>query len=165
MNWNNPEARKHLAAVVGEIARKYPVDGIHFDFVRYPARMGPGTPGAGYDPVSVKSFQDETGRKPAEHTKEWDEWRARQITSAIRECRGEIKKVRPGTLVSAAVLGAWNLSYGRVFSGYRGWLESDLLDFVVLMSYFKDPVQNWQSVINARETADSRRIVLGLYLP
>ena len=165
INWNNPEARKHLAAVVGEIVRRYQIDGIHYDFVRYPARMGPNTPGAGYDPVSVRSFQDKTGRKPAEHTREWDEWRIKQITTALKKCREEIKKTRPGIVVSAAVLGAWNLAYGRTFSSYRNWLESDLLDFVVLMSYFKDPVQNWQSVINARETVDSRRIVLGLYLP
>jgi hypothetical protein len=40
-------------------------------------------------------------------------------------------------------------------------LESNVLDFAVLMSYYKDPVQIWQSVLNAREIADSRRIVAG----
>jgi len=165
INWGHPDAQQHLAKVVGEIARRYAVDGIHYDFIRYPARMGPRTPGAGYDPISIRRFQEETGRQPAEHTREWDEWRLEQITAVLKSCREEVKRERPDAAVSAAVLAAWNLGYGRNFTGYRSWLESDLLDFAVLMSYYKDPVQNWQSVINAREIADSRRIVLGLYMP
>ncbi|MCX5796001.1 MAG: family 10 glycosylhydrolase [Elusimicrobia bacterium] len=165
INWNHPDAQRHLVQVIAELSRRYAVDGIHYDFARYPAHMGPRTPGAGYDPVSIRRFQEETGRQPAEHTQEWDEWRLKQITAVLGSCREEIKRARPAAAVSAAVLAAWNLGYGRNFTGYRGWLQSNLLDFAVLMSYFKDPTQNWQSVINARETADSRRIVLGLYMP
>ena len=33
-----PEVRAHVAAIVGEIAAEYPVDGIHLDYVRYPSK-------------------------------------------------------------------------------------------------------------------------------
>lgn len=165
INWNHPEVKKHLVAVVGELLKRYPVDGVHFDFMRYPGRMGPKTPGAGYDEASVKRFRAETGREPAEHTRAWDEWRFLNVTSVLQACRDEAKRVRPGIPVSAAALAAWNLAYGRAMTGYRRWLYDDVIDFVVLMSYFKDPAQIWQSVFNARETADARRVALGLYLP
>ena len=32
----HPAAQDHTAAVIGEIAAKYPVDGIHLDYVRFP---------------------------------------------------------------------------------------------------------------------------------
>lgn len=165
LNWNHPEVKKHLVAVVSELVKRYAVDGVHFDFVRYPGRMGPKTSGAGYDALSVKQFRAATGKEPAEFTREWDEWRFARVTGVLKACRDEIKRVRPGTPVSAASLAAWNLAYGRAVTGYRRWLKDDVLDFVVLMSYFPDATQIWQSVINARETADSRRVVVGLYLP
>lgn len=162
INWGHSEAQKHLAKVSGEIARRYRVDGIHFDFVRFPARMGPRTVGVGYDPVSVGRFKAETGREPAEHTQAWDEWRFAQVTATLKSCHEAILRARPATAVSAAVLAAWNLAYGRNFTGYRGWIDSGLLDFAVLMSYYKDRTQIWQSVLNAREIVDSRRVVMGL---
>ncbi len=45
----HPAAQDHTAAVIGEIASKYPVDGIHLDYVRFPnedfdlQRLGDGT--------------------------------------------------------------------------------------------------------------------------
>src|SRR6188474_675322 len=33
----HPAAQDHTAAVIGEIAAKYPVDGIHLDYVRFPS--------------------------------------------------------------------------------------------------------------------------------
>ena len=164
-NWNDPGFQKHLVAVVGELASRYPVDGVHFDFARYPARMGPRVVGVGYDAASIARFEKETGQKPAEHTRAWDEWRLAQVGRTLKACRDEIKRRRPKALVSAAVLAAWNLGYGRNSTAYRRWLNDGTLDFAVLMSYFKDRAQIRQSVINARETADSRRVVLGLYMP
>ena len=32
----HPAAQDHTAAVIGEIAAKYPVDGVHLDYVRFP---------------------------------------------------------------------------------------------------------------------------------
>jgi uncharacterized lipoprotein YddW (UPF0748 family) len=164
INWSHPEAQDHLVRVVSEIVDRYPVDGVHFDFVRYPARMGPRTAGVGYDPVSLARFRAETGQEPAEHTKAWDSWRLEQITRVLTRCREEVKRRRPQASVSAAVLGAWNLAYGRNSTDYRGWLETGVLDFAALMAYYDKPDWVWQSVINARERAAGHRILLGLGL-
>lgn len=164
INWGHPDAQKHLIAVVTELVDRYPVDGVHFDFVRYPARMGPRTSGVGYDPVSVARFRRDTGLAPAEHTRAWDQWRTDRITEVLTACRDAIKRRRPGADVSAAVLGAWNLAYGRNFTDYRGWLDSGVLDYAVLMSYYKDPLWVRHSALNALERAGGKRVVLGLQL-
>ena len=165
VNWGHPELQKHLVEVVREVADRYAVDGIHLDFARFPARMGPRTPGAGYDPVSVARFKQDTGLEPAEHTREWDDWRTDQVGAVVKDVYWAVKGKHPRMDVSIAALGAWNLAAGRNFTSYRRWLEAGIIDFAVLMSYYKDTTWIWESVVNAGEVADPRRIVLGLFLP
>ena len=50
-----PEIREYLAAIVGEIAAEYPVDGIHLDYVRYPSNWH------GYHPRALARYRAETG--------------------------------------------------------------------------------------------------------
>jgi uncharacterized lipoprotein YddW (UPF0748 family) len=161
VEWGNPELRAHMAAVAAELVERYPVDGIHFDFVRYPARMGPRTTGVGYDPISVAAFKAETGLAPSEHTRAWDEWREAQVGLGLRAIRDAVKAKRPSIEVSAAVLAAWNLAEGRNFTAYRRWTEDGILDFAVLMDYFPDPSWVYQGLVNAVETLDPKRIVAG----
>ncbi|MBI5201597.1 MAG: family 10 glycosylhydrolase [Elusimicrobia bacterium] len=164
-NWGHPELQKHLVAVAREVADRYAVDGIHLDFVRFPARMGPRTPGAGYGDAAVARFKKDTGLEPAEHTREWDEWRTDRVGETVKDIYWAVKGSHPRMDVSAAALGAWNLAAGRNFTGYRRWLEAGILDFAVLMSYYKDTTWIWESAINAGELVDPRRVVLGLFLP
>ena len=161
VEWANPELRAHLAAAAAELVERYPVDGLHYDFVRYPARMGPRTPGVGYDPASVALFKKETGHMPVEHERAWDEWREAQVGAGLRAIHDAVKAKRPGVEVSAAVLAAWSLAEGRNMTAYRRWTDAGILDFAVLMSYFPDPSWIQQSLLNAVETLDPRRVVAG----
>ncbi|MBI5245653.1 MAG: family 10 glycosylhydrolase [Elusimicrobia bacterium] len=147
VEWADPDLRAHLAAVAGEVASRYPVDGVHLDFVRYPARMGPRTPAA--------------GKGPATHTREGDEWREAQVTAGLRGVRDAVKAARPGTPVSAAVLAAWSLAEGRNFTAYRRWVEDGTLDFAVLMDYFPDVAWVRQALQNSVETLDPSRVIAG----
>ncbi|MBI4346592.1 MAG: family 10 glycosylhydrolase [Elusimicrobia bacterium] len=166
VNWGHPDLQRHLIDVAREVAERYDVDGVHLDFVRFPARMGPRTPGVGYDEVSVARFKEATGGlEPREHDRAWDEWRADQITEVVKGAYWAVKGLRPRVDVSAAALGAWNLAAGRAFTSYRRWLHDGILDFAVPMSYFKDPSWIWQSALAASELSDPRRVVLGLFLP
>ncbi|MFV1980770.1 MAG: glycoside hydrolase family 10 protein, partial [Rhodothermia bacterium] len=48
-----PEVKKHIHDVFMEIVENYDVDGIHYDFVRYPSEVGDWA----YNPVSVERFK------------------------------------------------------------------------------------------------------------
>src|SRR6185436_12132737 len=55
----NPEVRRHLRDVVRDIVTRYPVDGIHLDYVRNPE------PDVGYDVGTRTAFMRELGIDPA----------------------------------------------------------------------------------------------------
>ncbi|WP_408007434.1 glycoside hydrolase family 10 protein [Pseudalkalibacillus sp. A8] len=118
----HPEVKDHLCDVYMEVIEKYDVDGIHFDFIRYPARMGPDTPGVGYNEVSVSRFREETGLEPEQYSKAWDQWRADQITDIVSRIYHGTKERRSEVEVSASVLAAWDLGLGRVFQDWRKWM-------------------------------------------
>src|SRR5829696_3816977 len=60
-----PEVRTRLARVAADIARRYDVDGIHLDRIRYPGPLW------SYDTVSRKEF----GMAPSLHPAEWKDYR------------------------------------------------------------------------------------------
>ncbi|MBN1595468.1 family 10 glycosylhydrolase [candidate division FCPU426 bacterium] len=164
VDWGNLAFREHIAAVVKEVAEQYPVDGIHLDFVRYPARMGPMTPGPGYNADTVARFRRETGAEPVEHTRAWDQWRTNQVLETIQCIQKSLKSSSRPVPLSAAVLSSWDLGYGRSWTDFRRALETEALDFAVLMSYHANKDLVWKSILNATESADPQRIVLGLGL-
>ena len=60
----HPAAAAYLAGIYVDIVRNYAVDGIHFDYVRYPEtdeRLPHGA-GVGYNAVNLARFQRATGR-------------------------------------------------------------------------------------------------------
>jgi uncharacterized lipoprotein YddW (UPF0748 family) len=158
----HPEVQDYLYSVYMEVVEKYDVDGIHFDFIRYPARMGPNTPGVGYGEVPVSRFKAETGLDPEQYSKEWDQWRAKQITTIVSRIYKGTKERKSDVEVSASVLAAWDLGLGRVFQDYRKWMEMGILDFVMPMSYSKSNATVWKDTTDALQVTDSGRVVVGL---
>jgi hypothetical protein len=119
-------------------------------------------PGHGYNEANLKRFKAETGGEAVEHTREWDEWRTKQVVDTIDGIRKAIASSRHVVPLSAAALGAWDLGYGRSWTDYRKALELGKLDFVVLMSYYSDDAWVWKSILNSVEVADAKRVIVGL---
>ena len=150
----HPAARDHLVSVYLDIVRRYDVDGIHFDYIRYPETEGPALPrGAdvGYNPVSVARFQRATGRTdvPAPDDEAWIGWRRQQVTQLMRRISIEARAIKPRIKVSAAAI-AWGrppssladfenvAPMQRVFQNWQGWLAEGLLDLAVPMNYARE---------------------------
>ena len=150
----HPAARDHLVSVYLDIVRRYDVDGIHFDYIRYPETEGPALPrGAdvGYNPVSVARFQRATGRSdvPLPDDEAWIRWRRQQVTQLMRRIAIEARAVKARIKVSAATI-AWGrppesladfenvAPMQRVFQDWQGWLAEGLLDLAVPMNYARE---------------------------
>ena len=78
-----PEAVDHLEAVVRELVRAYPVDGLHFDFIRYPG------PTWDYSRAALEAFRQVHGTQallggPAQDPAAWDDYRRRTRDRAAR---------------------------------------------------------------------------------
>lgn len=131
--------REHNAAVAEEIARKYDVDGIHLDYIRYPGKD------FGYSDTALARYYAETGAtgRPEPTDAKWLEWRRQQVTEQVRLIRQKVKAVKPKVVLSAATI-AWGdcpddfrsaTPYIKVCQDWREWLEAGLLDANVPMNY------------------------------
>ncbi len=142
LDWLNPavesNADRELASLV-EIAKTYPVDGIHLDYIRYPGVD------ADFSRASRAAFERASGRRVAawptdvrnggDRAREFGEWRAAVITEFVRRVRRELNAARPGIQLSAAVYA--NQPDCRISIGqdWGLWLKEGLVDFVVPMNY------------------------------
>ena len=158
----HPAARDHLVAVYLDIVRRYDVDGIHFDYIRYPETDGPALPrgaNVGYNPVSVARFQKATGRTdvPEPGDEPWMGWRREQVTQLVRRISIEARAIKPKIKVSAALIPWGRPPAGpadfanvapmqRIFQDWQSWLVEGLLDLAVPMNYARerdDRVRGW----------------------
>jgi uncharacterized lipoprotein YddW (UPF0748 family) len=141
----HPGVREHLANVVREIVTRYPVDGIHLDYIRQPSVA------IGYDPTTRAQFALLHGADPAafgllpwaERARMdslWGAFQEEQVTAIVRAVRDTLNAVRPGITLSAAVL-ADTLGARRTNrQAWSAWLRDGLLDRAFAMCY-APPVQ------------------------
>jgi uncharacterized lipoprotein YddW (UPF0748 family) len=152
---SHPEVRRRLHDLFMDVARRYDVDGVQFDFIRYPSADFCYCAGCltrfkravrPLLPPDVRAALDQrVGRLvyPQVLSRRWAGWRREQITSLVRWIYRDLKALRPELLVSADVI-AWG-SYPGSFAeseAYRllgqdwyGWLREGILDVVVPMTY------------------------------
>ncbi len=157
----HPAAAAYLADIYVNIVRNYAVDGIHFDYIRYPeteARLPRGA-GVGYNPVNLERFRRATGRHdtPAPGDEQWMAWRRQQVTNLVRRVAIESKAINPRITISAALIPWGAPPHGekdfadvapmqRIFQDWHQWMRDGLLDLGVPMNYARetdDRVRRW----------------------
>jgi uncharacterized lipoprotein YddW (UPF0748 family) len=122
-----------------EVARNYAVDGIHFDYIRYPDGRHC------FCPPCRERFEHATGtavaKWPADvqvkgvRREEWIKWCQENINTVVRTTSEEVRKVRPGIKVSAAVFRQWDQDSRTIMQDWKLWCERGWLDFVCPMNY------------------------------
>ena len=129
-----PDVHQYISAIVMDILRRYNVDGIHFDYIRYPEGAVPH--GYSHDAISVKRFND-----PNENPLrlDWSDWQREQLNHFISLIYNQINDFKPEVKLSAAVIGSytrggWN-AYNAVYQDGRRWAELGKIDFLTPMIY------------------------------
>ncbi len=134
-----PAVKEYLHDVFLQIVRDYPVDGLHFDYVRYPAEVGDWV----YNPASVDSFKAHYGDypdpTPDRYPVQWAEWKRSQITEIVESVYRDVKVVNPGATVSAAVIHDWPRAHNDYAQDARRWLTRGILDATTPMLYQYTP--------------------------
>jgi len=127
-----------------EVARKYDVDGLHFDYIRYPGGE------CCYCDGCRQRFQADTGLKVANWPKQcysgdlkpqYRDWRCRQITRLVAAVHEEAKKIKPRIKTSAAVFGRYPDCREGVGQDWVAWIDAGLLDFVCPMDYTQSDLE------------------------
>jgi uncharacterized lipoprotein YddW (UPF0748 family) len=155
--------RAHLVAVAREIVAGYDVDGVHLDYVRYPSAQSGYTPAA-RDEFVRRYHVDPVTIPPADlaMVRAWQSFRAEQVTAFVRGVRAAIDSVRPGTLLSAAVIPDPADAYMRCGQDWPRWLNEGVLDFAAPMCYGTRWSTVDRQVRRSRAAAPKRPIYAGI---
>ncbi len=151
-----PEVREHLANVFKEVAVNYPnVDGIHLDYIRYPARNEVGrNRDFSYDKPTVDAFRKKFKKYPNPDLKEWQQFKCEQVAETIRAIRTSIRDASPTMQLSSTCVADIDHATGETGQDVRIWVENDLVDTLIPMVYK-------QSTPEIRDLLDSFEEFLG----
>lgn len=172
----HPAAQDHTTAVIGEIAAKYDVDGIHLDYVRFPNED------FDYSPAAMEQFKasilpdlsDREKREAAARAlldpaaypnlfpERWNDFRRSRLTSLVIKIRTAVKAARPDAIVSAAVVPDAQQAFDHRLQDWRGWIDQSLLDVVCPMAYTADADTFQKQIAAARAYAGSRPVWAGI---
>ena len=148
----NSKVRDHIYRIWMDILKKYPVDGMHFDYIRL------ASPDFDYSRTSIENFHqwlkarltaaERTSLKAAQATdplaatemfkEKFANFQREQITGLVQRIYREVKKQRPKVIVSAAVFANDENAYTRRFQDWRRWLQMGILDVACPMAYTTD---------------------------
>ncbi len=138
---SHPENRRLEVSSLVEVAKNYPVSGLHLDYMRYPGGD------ACYCPGCRQAFEQQSNRPVVDwpkdcltgkRSREYNVWRCQQITSLVAEISRAARRTRPGIKISAAVFGAYPACRDSVAQDWPQWVRSGYLDFVCPMNYTAD---------------------------
>jgi uncharacterized lipoprotein YddW (UPF0748 family) len=179
-----PETKEHIYSIWMDVLEHYDVDGINFDYVRYPA------PDYDYSRISLDRFRlwllpqlkdDERTRFAALESdplvyadsfpSRYNDFRRAQITELVERIYWGVKKRNPNVVVSADVFANAKDAYDNRFQDWPTWLRRGFLDVAALMAYstntqiFRDQIHFaveaggrdhiWAGIGAYRQVADS----------
>jgi uncharacterized lipoprotein YddW (UPF0748 family) len=172
----HPAVGAHLAAVVTDLASRYALDGIHFDYARYPNAS------FDYSRAALALFkQAVTGdlspqeraeadtREPLDpfaypnlFPERWNAFRRARMTALVMRLRTAVKAARPAATVSAAVVPDVHDALTARLQDWRTWLDQGLIDVLCPMAYTQDAATFEAQVSAARALAGSRPVWAGI---
>jgi uncharacterized lipoprotein YddW (UPF0748 family) len=148
----NPANRELEKNVMFELVKKYDVDGVHSDYMRYP-----------YEPFCYcrnceQLFRKDTGLeidkwpddvwKEGKYRAVYLEWRAELITSSAEEIAGAIHDYDPYVCVSLAARSGIRTAFLHDGQEWWTWDDKGILDFVCPMNYTADPAEYLSDIQN-----------------
>lgn len=163
---SNPANQKLEIDSMVELARNYAVDGIHFDYIRYPdgdhcfcdgcrARFARA---AG---VTIRQWpRDVLADGP--YRRQWLDWRRGNITAVVRTVSEQARQVRPKIRISAAVFRNWAVDRDGVGQDWKLWCERGYLDFVCPMDYTGSDAQFDSWIASQKEWAGKVPVYPGI---
>jgi uncharacterized lipoprotein YddW (UPF0748 family) len=129
----NAAAREHTLSVYTDIVSRYPVEGFHYDYVRYP------------------QVTYATSAEDHEH-----------VTTLVREGAVRLRRARPDIVISAAVFPDPAVARDRVLQRWPEWAKAGLVDLLCPMAYRRDTAEVERLLSRARAAAPGTEMWGGL---
>lgn len=129
----NPQTDDYLLSMVNEIVTNYDVDGIHFDYIRYPDHSA--------------QFPDKALFNKYGKGKSLANWRRDNINRFVAKMYDSVKRIKPWVQVSSAPLGRYRPLHNKhdgwnaketVFQDAGYWMMSGKHDALYPMMYYRN---------------------------
>jgi uncharacterized lipoprotein YddW (UPF0748 family) len=144
---------EHLESVVRELLRGYAVDGLHFDFIRYPSLDYDHSRAALEGFARQKRWRGELPAAPAADPEAWARYRRDVLSALADRLARAARSERPGTVISAAVVPDEATAVHVKGQAWPAWLSRGILDAVCPMSYTPDSALFAEQVRHVRALA------------
>lgn len=136
---SNPLNQQLEINAMVELATKYDIDGIHFDYIRYPGPDHCFCSGcrARFEQSighAVTNWPSDT-RTNATLQQQWLNWRRGNINTVIAGVNSQVRAAKPRMKISAAVFPKWMVDRDDEGQDWKAWCDNGFMDFVCPMDY------------------------------
>jgi uncharacterized lipoprotein YddW (UPF0748 family) len=170
------DAAHHVEAIVTDLVERYPVDGVHLDYVRYP------TAEFDYSAAALAAFREsvQSDLSAAERTRldarlvhepliyaetfpeRWMLYRRARLTDLVARIRTTVKQHRPQAMLTAAVKPDAREAFETRLQDWQDWAGRGLLDAVCPMAYTSDLARFSHVVQGAARAAAPQALWAGI---
>ena len=171
-----PAAVEYLQTIVRDLAKRYPIDGVHFDYARYPNTR------FDYSRLALAEFRAAVRPRLAEPLRrqldarervdlfayvdalpdDWRTFRVARMTALMRRLRTAVKTERPDALVTVATKPDLREAYDDRLQDWGTWLQEGIVDVVCPMAYTPDAARFAEQIASAHAAANGRAIWAGI---
>lgn len=172
----HPAVKENLIKIWLDLAERYEVDGLHFDYVRYP------NTNFDYSRSALELFRSEVEKNLSEEKRselasqfdldpmayvanfpdQFADFQRRQVTDLVERVYKGIKAVKPNAIISAAVFANTDDAARSKFQDWRQWMRLGWLDVACPMSYTPDTAAFRRQINNAVKLASGKQIWAGV---
>ena len=164
---SNPDNQQLEIDAMCELARKG-VDGIHFDYIRYPDAShcfcaGCRTRFEAFAGASLTNWPAQVRADEALKAK-WAEFRASNITKVVKTVAERVRAESPGVQISAAVFKTPATDADTIGQDWPRWCREGWLDFVCPMDYIDSAAMFRSQVRMQKEAVGKVKLYPGIGL-
>ena len=173
----NDDFQEYFLSVVEDLVKRYPIDGVHLDYIRYAGKEYDYSESIRskfilayhVDPLAADSGNgDGPGFMEQKNWfyKSWSDFRRRELSDFVNRIKSKVKSIRADVKLSAAVWADIDMATNELFQEWPMWIQKGYLDFAVPMNYATDN-KLFESRIQAAkqqigDSLFSKNIVMGI---
>lgn len=145
----NPDAQTYILSLVNELVKGYDIDGIHFDYIRYPE--------------NANKFPDNDTFKKYGRGQSLQTWRRENINNLVSNIYDLVKSQKKWVQVSSSPIGKYKsiapdngwTAYTSVHQDAAHWMEAGKHDALYPMMYYRGEsfgtyLSDWMKHANGR---------------
>ena len=159
----NKKACDFLVDLFSEIVRDYDVDGLQFDYIRFPFQKQYSQ--VGLDFITKNAYQKATGRWPVlnggSENAIWTEWKIKQVNDFVKDTSFKLKQIKPNLKISGAVFALDRSLRLRVIQqDWETWLVNRWVDAVYPFYYSFTTEEIKAKLENERKKINDQAIII-----